>query len=493
MNPVLGSLLALAGIVAGLMPRSAPLPAEILILRDVTVIDATGAPPAPHMVVVVENGRIQAVRPLLGFRPPPGSRIVEGEGRYLIPGLWDMHVHMSARSVDPRATGSSAYQSNSRYYLPLFVSWGITGVRDMSGRLGLLRAWRDSVNHGSLIGPRMVITGFKLGAGQAAVPGAPYPVRTEDDVRQTVRLLQRHGADFVKIDELPAALFPALVDESRKLGIPFVGHVTTGMSVAEASRMGQRTIEHLDGVMLSVSSRERRIRTRIRWQDQWWMQLAYRVRIASLDKQRLEVQREINQSVDRIRADSLFAMLIRYDTWQVPTLAGLRDAQNVKEREPFAEERTPYLPPLRSPSRPGYLAADLTVGRGAFTRQLEIVGAMYRAGVPLLAGTDTPGTERVPGFSLAEELDLMVRAGLTPMAALQSATREPARFLGQEDSLGTIEPGKVADLVLLDGDPLSDIRNIHQVYAVVLRGRYLSPDSLATMRASVRQFVQSLR
>jgi imidazolonepropionase-like amidohydrolase len=118
---------------------------------------------------------------------------------------------------------------------------------------------------------------------------------------------------------------------------------------------------------------------------------------------------------------------------------------------------------------------------------------MFRAGVPLLAGTDTPGPERIPGFSLAEELELLVRAGLPPLAALQTATREPARFLGMADSLGTVEQGKVADLVLLGGDPLADIRNVHQVRAVILGGRYISSSQLDSLRGSVRSLVAAWR
>jgi hypothetical protein len=205
------------------------------------------------------------------------------------------------------------------------------------------------------------------------------------------------------------------------------------------------------------------------------------------------VRRDLLATASPVRAESLYALLVREHTWQVPTLSELRDLYRVSEPEPFAEERKAYLPPPRIPLEPVLWDKDPELARRTFARQLTVVGGMFRAGVPLLAGTDTPGFDRAPGFSLAEELELLVRAGLSPMAALQSATREPARFLGAADTLGTIEPGKVADLVLLDGDPLSDIRNVHRVHAVVLRGRYLSPMQLDSLRSSVRDLVAAWR
>ena len=490
MNVLVLSALAIRVAAALQLQQPAAAPFETFVISDVTVIDATGGPALKNMVVMVEGGRIRTVQPLRGFRAPPGTRVIAGGGRFLIPGLWDMHVHMTSRPLGPTAGRANAYQDNSRYYLPMFVAWGVTGVRDMSGRLDMLTAWRDSVNRNWLIGPRMLVTGFKLGS-QAVLPGQPFPLRSETDVRESIRALHRQGADFVKIDELPAEYFPALIDECRRLGLTFVGHVTTGMPVADASRLGERSIEHLDGVLLSVSSSEATIRAWMRRQNSWWMRLAFSLLLAG-NANRLEVEHQILTSQDRARSDSLYALLAARNTWQTPTLSGLRDVQSVRELEPFAQEREAYLPPRREVT-PSWWELDPALARRLFNRQLEVVGEMYRAGVPLMAGTDSPGLDRIPGFSLAEELDLMVRAGLPPLAALQAATREPARFLGMADSLGTIEVGKIADLVLLDADPLADIRNVHKVHAVVLRGRYLTPEMLQSMRAGVRQLIASLK
>jgi imidazolonepropionase-like amidohydrolase len=464
-----------------------------MVIWDVTLIDGTGAAPAPHMAVIVQFGTIQAIRPILGFRVPRGAQVINATGRYLIPGLWDMHVHMSTRPSTPLGNGPRAYAANSRYFLPLFVAAGITGVRDMSGDLRLLQAWRDSVGRGSLIGPRMVITGFKLGGDTPAVPGAPFPLLTEADVRQTVRLLKAEGADFVKIDNLAEELIPALADECRKQGLDFVGHVTETMNVAAASEAGQRSIEHLDFIPLSVSREESAIRRRVARQQAWWVRAMYRLNLSSADEDHLETQRQVLQSWNPIAARALYAKLSRDSTWQVPTLNGLRASEMVPEPWYYDAEQAPYLPPPRRSKQPTFWVADTGLARTLFSRQLEIVRDMNRAGVPLLAGTDTPGFDRVPGFSLVEELALLVRAGLTPMEALQSATRSPARFLRMEDSLGTVEPGKVADLVLLDANPLDDIRNVHRVHSVMLRGRYLAPPAMDSLRSSVRNLVTAWR
>lgn len=464
-----------------------------LVIWDVTVVDATGAPPRPHMAVVVQFGVIQAIRPIGDFRPPRGAQVIDGKGKYLIPGLWDMHVHMSTRPASPLGTGPRGYWANSRYFLSLFTAYGITGVRDMSGDLALLTAWRDSVNRGQLLGPRMVITGFKLGGSMPAVPGAPFPIQSDRDVRRIVQLLKTEGADFVKIDNLPARFFDALADECRRQGLTFVGHVTETMNVAEASRAGQKSVEHLDYFALSVSQEEARIRRRMDRQNSWWEHALYKVGLSSVDSYTLETQRQILNSWSAQRAAYLYRQLADDSTWQVPTLNGLRAAEMVPEAWSYAQEQQAYLPPPRRPTQPTFWKADTVLAKEMFARQLQMVRDLNKAGVPLMAGTDTPGFDRVPAFSLAEELALMVRAGLSPMEVLQTATRNPAIFLGMGDSLGTVETGKIADLVLLDADPMLDIRNVHRTHAVVLRGRYLSPLTLDSLRASVRGMVLAWR
>lgn len=234
------------------MLDAAPLAPRQLVLHDVTVIDATGTPPQPHRVIVVADGRIRAILPVRGYRPPRDAEVVDGRGKYVIPGLWDMHVHLTAEPASPLAMPAEV-RGNSRYALPLLVSFGVTGVRDMAGDLDLLRAWRDSIDRGLILGPRMVVTGWKIGGPRATLAGASHPLETEEQVRDAIRRLRSGGADFVKIDDLDASLYSAAVDESRRQRLPFVGHVPNGINAAAVSRAGQRSIEHLDDFGISVS------------------------------------------------------------------------------------------------------------------------------------------------------------------------------------------------------------------------------------------------
>ncbi len=481
--------LAAAVVILGTLGAS-PAPASLLVLRDVTVIDATGAPPKSHMVVVVEGGRIRDIRALPGFRAPRGALVVDGRGKYVIPGLWDMHVHLTSEAASPVAEPSEV-RGNARYSLPLLVAYGVTGVRDMAGDLELLRAWRDSIDRGLLLGPRMVVTGWKIGGPRAVVPGAAVAFDTPEQVRDAVRRLKASGADFVKIDDLDDSLFPALVDECRRQHMIFVGHVANGLNAAEVSRAGQRSIEHLDDFSLSVSSREAELRERRDKRWSWWMRMQYRLGITTPQQVLVELFDDALSSRSPAREDSLFALLARNRTWQVPTLSLLRDAQKLIEDEAFTEERLAYTPPRQEPPPPTFWGQDTALARRSFVDQMRMTREMYRAGVPIMAGTDIPGADRIPAFSLVEELELLVRAGLPPMAALQSATLEPARYLAATDSMGTVEVGKVADLVVLDANPLENMRNAHRVHAVVLRGRYLSPATLDSLRGSVRSLVRS--
>jgi hypothetical protein len=401
-----------------------------------------------------------------------------------------MHVHLTSEAASPMADPSEV-RGNSRYSLPLLVAFGITGVRDMAGDVHLLRAWRDSIDRGLLIGPRMVVTGWKIGGPRAVVPGAAVAFDTPEQVRDAVRRLKAAGADFVKIDDLDASLFPALAEECRRQQMVFVGHVANGLNAADVSRAGQRSIEHLDDFALSVSSREAELRERRDKRRSWWMRLQYRWGITTPQQYLLDLFEETLASRSTAREDSLFALFARNHTWQVPTLSLLRDAQKLVEDEAFAEERRAYTPPRQEPPAPTFWGQDTSLARRSFVDQMRMTRAMYRAGVPIMAGTDIPGADRIPAFSLVEELELLVHAGLPPMAALQSATLEPARYLAATDSMGTVEVGKVADLVVLDANPLADMKNAHRVHAVVLRGRYLSPATLDSLRGSVRSLVRS--
>ncbi|MGH3885455.1 MAG: amidohydrolase family protein [Pseudonocardiaceae bacterium] len=441
--------------------RPATAGVQTVAITNVTVIDATGAPAQPGMTVVVRGDRIATLGASRDVAVPKEATVVDGAGKFLIPGLWDMHVH----PYDPN-------------WLALFLANGVTGVRVMKGE-PVHHSWRQDVQQGTLLGPRMVIAS-NLIDGPDPIWSGSVAVTNEAEARQAVQQAQEKGADLVKVYSLlPRAAFFALADEAHKRDIVFAGHVPDAVTAAEASDAGLRSIEHLSGVTVATSTREAEIGAELG-----------RIPRAADPSQRRSLERQAAQSHSPERAQSLFARFARNGTWQVPTLTVLRSLSRVGDARYGQDERLRYISPdlaqswqrfPRAPRSPQELADQ----QEFFRHQLALVGAMNQAGVGLLAGTDALNPFCFPGFSLHDELELLVEAGLTPMQALQTATRNPAEYQGDLDRAGTIAAGKRADLVLLDADPLADIRNTRRINAVVAAGKLLPRDRLDAMLTRV--------
>jgi len=430
-----------------------------LIIHDVTIIDATGAAAKPHQTVIMRDGKIQAIDSSGGGfgGKLPGTH-VDGTGKFLIPGLWDMHVHMVFGDWFPRG---------KEVTLPLFIANGITGVRDMGGELEVLQQWRQEISAGTLIGPRIVMSGPMLDGPKPRFPSS-IAVRTPEDGRRAVDDLKRRGADFIKLQSLiPRDAVFAIADEAKKQGIPFVGHVPDAVRASEASNAGQRSFEHLIGIFEGSSPLE----------DEF-------IKGAKTEKQFLS-------TYDPKRAEALFSLLAKNQTWQCPTLVWERGGNLIDQTDFAHDTHAKYVPAywkevtwkrFTDEIEHDFNTDDLATRKAFVAKELEVVNAMRRAGIPFLAGTDTPpGVYIFPGFSLHEELQRFVAAGFSPMEALQTATLNPAKFLAMDDQLGTIEKGKVADLVLLDANPLDDIRNTQKIAAVIVNGLYLSRAELDKM------------
>lgn len=438
-------------------PEIAPYAA--IAITHVTVVDVRGGSPRTDATVVVRGNRIASIGSSDSVAPAD-ARIVDGRGKYLIPGLWDMHVHAAWPNIaDPVAE--------------LFVANGVTGVRDMWGDPDIIRDWKRHVTERDGRYPRLVAAGNLVDGPDPVWPNS-IRVRNANDARNVVRSLQREGAEFIKVySHLPRDAYFAIAEESRKLGIPFAGHVTIAITAAEASQAGQRSIEHLTGVALGCSALESQIvdETSKTIDGRGWATASAFERAAG---------GLIDSTYDAARCDSLAALFVRNQTWQVPTLTVRYNVTHLDEPALENDARLRYVP--RFVKQRWFDRAE-TIERGStraalaqkaqFQREVMIVGQLWRDGVPILAGTDELNPYCLPGFSLHDELARLVGAGLTPLAALQAATINPARFLSAADSLGTVEPGKVADLVLLDGDPLADIRNVSRISAVVANGRLI--------------------
>jgi len=413
----------------------------------VTVIDATGAPPTPDMTVVVTGDRITNVGKTGKLRVPKGAEVMDGTGKFLIPGLWDMHVHLSI------TTEAS---------LPAFVANGVTGVRDMGGDASQIDGWRKRIDAGLLLGPRIIRAGpFVDGPKKTAM--YRLTVNDEAEARQAVVSLKQQGMDFVKVhNRVPRDAYLALADECRKKGMAFVGHIPRGVSAEEASEAGQRSIEHTETLIEAAAF------------------------------QPGSTAKSPEEALDTYTAErrrGLFGLFVKNGTWYCPTLIEYNNFAYETDPAVLDDPRQRFLAPATKeyidrffPLPPRDTPVEQYAPRRAiYERLLGLVGEMQRAGVGILAGTDPPARGVFPGFSLHDELVLLVRAGLTPMEALQAATRNPARFLGKLDSWGTIERGKLADVVLLDANPLENIHNTRGIAAVVLGGRLIPRPELQTM------------
>jgi hypothetical protein len=423
------------------------------------------------MTLVITGGRIKSLGQTGRVRIPPGARVIDAAGKYLIPGLWDMHVHIT----------------ETERSLPMFVANGVTGVRNTGGVAEDLFRWRAEVAAGRLTGPRIVACGPVVDGVNPSHPDHSVVVRNAAEGRAAVVSLKRRGADFIKVyDGVPRDAYFAIAAESRRQRIPFVGHVPASVTTKEVSDAGQKSIEHLGTILEGSSDAERELRG--------WVSLPAQAGDFSAIPRRIAARgtRMLDTYSDE-KARALFRHLARNHTWQVPTLLVKKIWAYVDDISAAEDERFRYVPQsVReewSPQRQllyRYRTPEFIVyNKRLFGKELELVGAMHRAGVEFMTGTDVGGAYTYYGFSLHDELALFVEAGFTPLEALQAATRNPARFLGESDSQGTVERGKLANLVLLEADPLENISNTRLINAVVLNGKYLPKEALRRMLADV--------
>lgn len=466
----LSLLLIFAGPLAA--QRQPAAEASSLAFTHVTVIDVTGARPKSDMTVVVTGNRITALGQTGKIRLPRDAQIINAAGKFLIPGLWDMHFHIT----------------ETERTFPLFIANGVTGVRNMGGDFQKLFAWREAVASGRLVGPRVVACGPVIDGPNPSNPDHAIAVGNAEEGKQAVDFLKRSGADFVKVyDGLPRDAYFAIAEEAKKRGLSFVGHIPSAVTMSEASNAGQKSVEHLGTFFEGSSAAETELRN--------WPRATVKNGDFSVIPARIAARgnRTLDTHSER-KATRLLALLAENRTWQVPTLLAKQVNTFVDDISEGQDPRYKYIPASDregwSPDKNFFYRYRtpefITYQKRLFQKEMELVGAMQRAGVPLIAGTDG-GPYSVPGFGLHQELALLVKAGLTPMEALQAATINPAKFLGESDVLGTVEQGKIANLVLLEANPLEDISNIERIDAVVVNGRFLPKTVLRMMLANVEK------
>ena len=325
-----------------------------------------------------------------------------------------------------------------------------------------------------------IVVGSAIVDGDPPVWTGSIVIHKPGDARRVVDEIKEGGADFVKIyNGIPRDAYFALVAEARKQSIPFAGHLPFEIRASEASDAGQLSIEHLTGIAIACSGREQDLMKQLR-------PLHY--------IENTNLIAEAIRSFNAAKCQALFAQFRRNLTWQVPTLTVHRAFGYMNDSQFTSDPRVAYMSgEVRRRWDPSndfrfrrWTHQEFELHRGLFKADEQMVGMMFRAGVPLLAGTDVMNPYCMPGFSLHDELALLVESGLTPLAALQAATLRPADFLGRSDELGGIAPGKRADLVLLSADPLADIHNTAQIQAVWIRGKYLDRAALDRLLDNAR-------
>jgi imidazolonepropionase-like amidohydrolase len=439
-------LLALYGVA-----QSSSEPSAIVIIH-VTIINPGASSVLADRAVVITGDHITDVTAAVNFKPANNAQVIDGRGQYLIPGLWDMHVHSAFGDWFP---------GGRDIILPLFIANGVTGVRDMGGDIPVLMKWRKEIADGQIPGPRMIISGPMLDGylpdGKLRFPSS-VAVTTPASAVAAVDSLKNQGVDFIKVQSVISHdAYLAAAAEAHKQGLPIVGHVPDKVRIKEVVEAGQKSIEHLMGIFEGCSTEEDKF-----------------VKGEGNLKLLLSTQ-------DGSRCDTLTKMLAKSQTWQVPTLAWQRGGTLLDQRDLKHQPLDKYVPSywrdvtwrrFTDEMMPDLLSDPLTLRQEYFTRNLQMVGALHHAGVPFMAGTDAaPGVYIMPGFSLHDELSNFVEAGFNPMESLQTATSNPAKFLEMENSYGSVERGKVADLVLLSANPLDDIHNTRKISAVIANGR----------------------
>ena len=383
-----------------------------LLIRDVTVIDVASGAARPKSSILIRGEKIASVGN--DFRVPPNARIISGAGRYLIPGLWDMHVHLAGREQ-----------------LPAYLAFGITGVRDMGSDLDRTKAWRTDIQSGKMSGPHVETCGPAVDGFPSDDPKVPVKmIRSPNEARTLFDRLDDQNVDFIGVlPRLPRDAYFALIERARKWYSSVAGDVPSTVTVLEAIDARQRSIDHMSGIALACSTEEKKLRDPM---------------ALSIDRRDWEAVRNLElaalENFSAEKADALFRRMAVFETRSVPVLVSLHASEMEKS---------------------------------SYEKLAQLLIRMQRNGVVVLAGSDSGIDGARPGEQLHEELELLVAAGLTPAQALRSATLDAVKFIDADEALGAVEQGKTADLVLLDANPLSDIRNTRKIAGVIVGGKYI--------------------
>jgi len=404
----------------------------VVAVRNVHVVPLDTERVDAHRTVILRGATIERVGPADQTAIPRGATIVDGRGKYLVPGLAEMHAHL-AEPGDPPGTAEAE--------LMLFLASGVTTIRSMRGFPNHL-SLRDKVARGELLGPSIIVAGPGLDS-----EAAKSPAEGESAVREQKRV----GYDLIKVlPGLSLSTYDAIARTARELSIPFAGHIPSDVGLLHAFEAGQQTIEHLDGYLELLNGSKPIARERM-----------------------LDV---VRRTVDT-------------GTWNCPTLSVMEaNLGLIGEADLLSRPELEYVPDafvklwlkFRSYGNPPRAVSEIMEAN-----RMTLLKALNDAGARILLGTDSPQLFNVPGFSIRREIRLMADAGLKPYDILRSATARVGEYTGRP--CGTIKPGECADLILLDADPLKDVQNVSRLAGVVVRGRWLPSSDLQRRLQAIRE------
>ncbi|HEX2534966.1 MAG TPA: amidohydrolase family protein [Chitinophagaceae bacterium] len=443
-----------------------------ILIRDVNIVDVEKGRIKRHQTVLIEDGRIKTIG--LNVPLPKHAEVVNGTDQYLMPGLWDMHFHM-------RDNIEEGWQINEKVSLPLLLANGVTGVRYMAGNAGLL-AQRKRVEQNQLLGPRMVVYS-PMFTGRASRHTRYHFVRDTVQARRSVDSFYRLGYDGIKIYTCfpDRAVFFAVADQANKRGMPFGGHVPATVTAAEAAMAGMRSLEHTHGVREGYASNEKVLVA---------MNSDVCITRRSLFNALDSITTAMVTHFDKKAGDALAGLFRSRNVHNVPTQAFLNFLEKADKTDSLLAADTLYHRYTPLPLKtilmeehvpPSQIPVITTAQKKENAYNVKVVHHLYRSGAPMLIGTDAPMLTLVPGFSLHQEMEYWVNTGIPPSKVLRAATMNAAAFLGWQERLGSVKQGKEADLLLLEGNPLLDIRNTRKIAAVFIRGRLLLKKELENM------------
>ncbi len=434
-----------------------------------------------NKTVIIRAGKIEKITATSDLKLSPQNKIIDGTGKFLIPGLWDAHVHF-------------AYMEDlAPSMFNLFLHFGITSVRDTGGKIDFVKKWKDKSLENPTTAPRVMITG-PLMDGMPNVYDGSTPERpplsigtaTVEESLVLVEQLDSIGVDHLKAYEmLSPEQFVAITDRAKEKGLKVTGHVPLSMDVITASNAGLNSMEHLRNLEMSTAKNADEL-------------LAQRIKLLELGKNdeggvlrsniHASQRREAIDNTDPEQTQKVLSVLAKNDTWQIPTFMVMTSFVEQPFGNPEWQETFEYLPEAIEQKwiegTKQALSMEVSEDKKKYRDWFfDMVGQLHKSEVELMAGTDCPIFFLTPGYTLHEELRMLVKAGLTPAEALKTATYNPAKYFDMENELGLVAEGMIADLLILNANPLEDISNTKKINAVFKQGNLFDRQALDNLLA----------